>query len=1125
MFWAVLCAASTSVAIGQIPAFPGAEGFGAYATGGRGGDVYTVINLNSSGPGSLRYGVETAPAQGRTIVFAVSGYIPISNNSDTGDKTVRIVQNKVTIAGQTAPGDGIGLKDGRILVTGNNVVLRHLRIRHGKYGGAGDCLNLESSADNTILDHLSLMFSTDENISFFNSSLDNFTMQYSTSSWGMERHNAGGLWDLQHGTCHHSLWADHRTRNPKARPSGLLEWINNVTFHWRSEGFIMGDSQTPINWFANVRGCYFLSIPDYEFGLDNQAISKARVADNGLPNFHLYLDNCLTDANGDGLLNGTDQGYGIVAGVPFPAGGTTPGTVSYDQSPTPFPGATGAATVVIDDPLTAYKKVISSAGALRLDATYPGPLRDELDSLLVNSVESQESILVAKDTPRPEYPDDPPSNGEAQLAAPPYNISNGGFGTLNSTTAPTDSDGDGMPDFWEATLGSNVAVDDHNNPVPAGAYIPNVPAGYTLLEEYLYFMAIPHAVLNKSTVGSTNRLTVDLRRYTSGFNMTPVNFTFSNVNNGSVALQPDGCTAVFTPTIGFTGRARFDFTVTDGDGSAWTQTLAVLVSGITEPRNLKWLGDGSANLWNSSALNWLEGSSPVAFANGDNVRFDDTGSSSPSINLASTLIASSVTVDASQNYTFGGSGALSGSGPLTKSGSGTLTINTTNGNFSGDVTLTGGTLTLATAGSKLNTGNLTLGGGAVFNMPPSSPAYFYPGTVTVLGDQSGTLYSPGLGNGFNGNLISGDANSILYISSGVSFAGSTSAQFDNFSGTINILPGATLRFSPNTSGNTYCSVVPAFVIDGTLRPRNAGNTVQLGAFTGSGTLSGPQSNAGAGGTLYVIGGNNTSATFSGVISSNSAVSGSAVSLKKIGAGTLTLNWASTYTGGSTVTAGTLRVNNSTGTGTGTGSLEISANATLTGTGIIGSATTVDDFAILAPGDPSGTLTFENNLTLNDNSILQFALGSNSDSVVVNGNLHLTGQLHVTSTAGFGPGIYPLFTCSGSHDLGNLTLASALTGYFYRFDTNTIGVVKLVVSPPTPPVISGAGSIGGNFSFSGSGGTPHDIYYVLTSTNLATPATNWMRILTNQFDSSGNFSVTNQPVTNLHSFYRLQLSLP
>ncbi|MES2924931.1 MAG: fibronectin type III domain-containing protein [Verrucomicrobiota bacterium] len=568
---------------GQIPAFPGAQGFGAYATGGRGGDVYTVTNLNSSGTGSLNYGIQNAPASGRTIVFAVGGYIPIANNTDTGNKTVRVVQNKVTIAGQTAPGDGIGLKDGRILLTGNNSVMRHLRIRHGKYGGAGDCLNIESTANNCIVDHISLMFSTDENISFFSNAIDNFTMQYSTSSWGMERHNAGGLWDLQDGTCHHSLWAHHRTRNPKARPS-LLEWINNVTYHWRGEGFIMGDSQSNTTWRANVRGCYFLSIADHQFGADNTALSKARIGDNGQPNFSLYLDNCLHDSDDDGLLDGTDKGYGIVAGQAYPAAGTTPGTVSYNKSATPFTGATGTATVTIDPPLTAYKKVLSSSGALRLNATYTGAVRDELDTLLINSVVNQESILVAKDTPLDA--NDTPSSGEALLAAAPYNISNGGFGTLNSATALPDSDGDGMPDDWEITLGWNSAVQDHNTALPSSGGIitgvtffpANTPAGYTRLEEYLHFKASPHAFI---PVNGT--VDVDLRKYTGGFIKAPVVYTLSNVVNGTVSLLADGRTARFVPTSGFSGRARFDFSVSDGDGSTWTQTFLGLARSTTVP--------------------------------------------------------------------------------------------------------------------------------------------------------------------------------------------------------------------------------------------------------------------------------------------------------------------------------------------------------------------------------------------------------------------------------------------------------------------------------------------------------------------------------------------------------------
>jgi hypothetical protein len=121
-----------SLAHAQIPAFPGAEGFGAYATGGRGGDVYYVTNLNTSGAGSFADGIANAPAAGRTIVFAVSGYIPVPSSS------VRISKNKITVAGQTAPGDGIGFRNGTFRISADDIIIRHVRFRHGKGGSGGD---------------------------------------------------------------------------------------------------------------------------------------------------------------------------------------------------------------------------------------------------------------------------------------------------------------------------------------------------------------------------------------------------------------------------------------------------------------------------------------------------------------------------------------------------------------------------------------------------------------------------------------------------------------------------------------------------------------------------------------------------------------------------------------------------------------------------------------------------------------------------------------------------------------------------------------------------------------------------------------------------------------------------
>ena len=613
---AVLLCAGVSLSA-QIPAFPGAEGFGAYASGGRGGDVYIVTSLNNSGSGTLREALDTVPAAGRTIVFAVSGYIPV--NSDTNFQ----VPANVTIAGQTAPGDGIGLKGGRMLIKGDNTIMRHFRIRHGKYGTGGDCLNIADGIKDTMVDHVSLMFSTDENFSFFGNVPDNFTMQYTSTSWGMERHNAGGLWDLNQGTCHHSLWAHHTTRNPKARP-GMLEWINNVTFDYGT-GFIMGDSQTPMNWKANVIGCYYLSIPSYRFGLQSRGLTSATIASNGVPNFSLYLNDCLYDYNNDGLLNGTDRGYNIVEGLPYPEAGTTPGAKSYYKNASPFAGAPVA--VSIDDPLTAYKKVLSSVGPLRLDARAVS-LRDELDTLLIESVENQECIMVAKDSPVAD--DAPPSNGE-QLLANEYGISNSGFGTLNSTAALEDTDGDGMPDKWELPLGSNPEVQDHNTVfandgsviTDSTFFLAGAPAGYTYLEEYLHFCAIPHAIVDENTIAEPTSITIDLSRYTRGFTNNP-EITINAVYRGSILQYAEngvtpsstGPIVVYTPNEHFYGRAGLHFTVSDDEGSSWTQLFGILVTTDhvddgppAAPEKLSAVGGDSA-AW----LNWYDNIEPDIYS-------------------------------------------------------------------------------------------------------------------------------------------------------------------------------------------------------------------------------------------------------------------------------------------------------------------------------------------------------------------------------------------------------------------------------------------------------------------------------------------------------------------------------
>ncbi|MES2438784.1 MAG: hypothetical protein V4584_06950 [Verrucomicrobiota bacterium] len=528
-------------AAAQLPAFPGAEGYGAYAKGGRGGDVYTVTNLKSSGPGSFYQGVTTIPGSGRTIVFAVSGEIHLAD----GIKT-RITSGRLTIAGQTAPGDGILLRDGTLRISAGDIILRHLRLRHGRGGSGGDCVDLDSGCENAIFDHVAMSFGTDENFSSFKRPPENLTMQWSLNAWGLESHSCGGLWDQNHATSHHNLWAHNHTRNPKARPGGLLEWTNNITFDW-DIGFIMGDSPTPASWKANVVGNYFICPPG---NLRTTPLEKARLDREGKPNFAVHVANNLHDNDGDEKLNGTDRGWDIVGGSAFKEGAKPTGNYLRLDSPLP-----GSKLLAIEDPLTAYKKTVSSAGPLRLELSYAGTLRDEVDTRLMENLVNLKRGHIAK---------------ESDLKG----VSNGGFGSFREATAPADADADGMPDLYENAMHWDPSEQDHNQELTETGYFPaGTAAGYTRLEEYLHFKSVPHAYVVKEKSPAD----IDLTRYTTGFTKSP-QFSISGVNGGK-ALQagPGGKLVRFTAGNS-PGRGGFLFTVTDADGATWTRQVAICIT-------------------------------------------------------------------------------------------------------------------------------------------------------------------------------------------------------------------------------------------------------------------------------------------------------------------------------------------------------------------------------------------------------------------------------------------------------------------------------------------------------------------------------------------------------------------
>jgi autotransporter-associated beta strand protein len=246
-------------------------------------------------------------------------------------------------------------------------------------------------------------------------------------------------------------------------------------------------------------------------------------------------------------------------------------------------------------------------------------------------------------------------------------------------------------------------------------------------------------------------------------------------------------------------------------------------------------------------------------------------------------------------------------------------------------------------------------------------------------------------------------------------------------------------------------------------------------------------------------------------------------LTKLGAGTLTLASSNGYTGGTTVSNGTLLVNNTVGSGTGTGAVTVVSGATLAGSGSMGGPVTIAGSGTLSPGNGVGTLTVSNHLALNSGTILQYQLGTASDRTMVSSNLTMGGILNISDAGGFGPGTYTLFTYGGGLSGPLPTVGSKPDGYRCTVNTNTPGEIRLAVQVQMQPVFSDVALINGNLVLSGNGGLVSSNYYVLASTNLARPLVQWTSLATNQFTTGGNFSFTNAIEANMpQRFYQIKV---
>jgi autotransporter-associated beta strand protein len=489
----------------------------------------------------------------------------------------------------------------------------------------------------------------------------------------------------------------------------------------------------------------------------------------------------------------------------------------------------------------------------------------------------------------------------------------------------------------------------------------------------------------------------------------------------------------------------------------------------------------------------------------------------------------SLTVTGTRNYTFGGTGWVAGPTTLVKSGTGTLTVNTTN-TYSGGTILSNGTVILGNASVNpigLGSGPVTFDGGTLeFTGFTGSTTPDYLGNTNALivpAGQTGTIHVPQrfLTPGLGGTLSGGGTLNLV-----VNFVrGDISGNWTNFAGKINVLSNGSVTNDfrvvnalgfPNARVNLGNNVLM-------YSRASAGSVIPIGEFSGSGSGSiiaaGGGTSAGTQNSVtWRVGGLNTDAT-------NAVLIQGTTSLIKEGSGKWTLTASNTYTGTTTVNGGALLINgNQSGS---TSSVTVGTAGTLGGSGTIGGNVTVN--GTLSPGNSIGTLTFNGNLILSGSGTAFFELTRTpltNDVARVLGTVTYGGTLSVVNLS---PDFleagdnFKLFNAAGySGAFTNLILPDLNDGLAWSTNKLTVDG-RLWVVKTTPPVIANTALSGnGKFTFKGSGGTPNWDYFVLTSTNLTLPLSQWIFILTNQFDAGGNFSVTNAINPGLpQQFYLLQ----
>lgn len=543
----------------KIPAFPGAEGFGRYVTGGRGGKVYHVTNLDDSGTGSLRWALSQSGT--KTIVFDVSGTIHLKSSLD-------INKANVTIAGQTAPGDGICVADYPVQIKANNVIVRYMRFRLGnnnvKVNGADGWDGFGGFDQQDIMvDHCSVSWSIDECLSIYGNK--NSTVQWCIVSQSLQdaghskgAHGYGGNWGGSGASFHHNLMAHHESRVPRLGPryttqlDERMDMRNNVFYNYAGNGCYGGEAMN-----VNIVNNYYKPGP----GTAQISTTKQkRIAGIGIrtnsyiesysayaPTLHIWgkffvdgnVNSKYSDVTRDnwtwGMYNqiSADSNDGL-----------------YNQEVKDSIRLSEPIDYIITTTHTAeeaYEKVLAWSGA--------SLHRDSYDDFIINDTRNGLATYTGAGNHKgiiDSQEDNKPADADDSWSAWP---------TLSSLPAPADTDGDGMPDEWESAHGLNP--NDANDGAIAGE------DGYTHLENYLNsLVANITAAQNEGGTQSGSILEEGGPAETEIYEISPAtsngDWTFSNGFTISVANGYAEGSACGMKGIKYSRNANYKINIPDG---------------------------------------------------------------------------------------------------------------------------------------------------------------------------------------------------------------------------------------------------------------------------------------------------------------------------------------------------------------------------------------------------------------------------------------------------------------------------------------------------------------------------------------------------------------------------------